>query len=431
MHKTEMPASLLVLLACLIGFAPLAIDMYLPALPQIAKDLHAPEAAVQATVAAYLVGMAAGQVIYGMLADRFGRKPPLLLGLAVFALASLGCAQAQSVTALTLWRTAQALGGCAGVVMALTIVADRVQGQAEMARAMSRLMGVMGLAPIVAPVLGNALMQWTGWRGIFALLAGLSTLAAATVALKLEETWPTARREAARASGPRPSPLGTWVSLMRDRTFAGVALAGPLASAGMFAYIGASSFVLINQYGLTPAQFSLVFAGNASVATLTTQLNVLVIRRWGPERVARTALFALSVTGLALSALGVWAPTALWPFLALLALFMGLLGFVSANTSALALAGHPPARRGLVSGLMGTLQFAGGGVVGALMGAAGGISGANLGVAMMACALLAWVAMRMRGRVTPATAAPDHQAVAPASMLKSAAVTHPDSSDAR
>jgi MFS transporter, DHA1 family, multidrug resistance protein len=421
MHKTEMPASLLVLLACLIGFAPLAIDMYLPALPQIAKDLHAPEAAVQATVAAYLVGMAAGQVLYGMLADRFGRKPPLLLGLVVFALASLGCAQAQSVSTLTLWRTAQALGGCAGVVMSLTIVADRVHGQAEMARAMSRLMGVIGLAPIVAPVLGNALMQWTGWRGIFLLLATLSSLAAVVVLLRLEETWPAARRDAARASGPRSSPLSTWAALLRDRAFAGVALAGPLANAGMFAYIGTSAFVLINQHGLTPAQFSLVFAGNAAVATLTTQLNVQAIRRWGPERVARTALSALSATGLALSAIGTWAPTALWPFLALLAVFMGLLGFVNANTSALALAGHPPARRGLVSGLMGTLQFAGGGVVGALMGAAGGVSGASLGISMAACALLAALAMRLR----------DHQAVAPASMLKSAAVTQPDSPDAR
>lgn len=393
-----MPLGLLTLLASLIAFAPLAIDMYLPALPQIAHELGAPEAAVQGTLAAYLGGMAVGQLVYGQLSGRLGRRVPLLIGLGLFVLASLGCAQADSVQALTLWRVLQALGGCAAVVMPLTIVADRVQGDAEMARVMSRLMGVIGLAPIVAPALGNAVMAWIGWRGIFVMLAGLATVAAAVVAWRLEETWPQARRQAAAAQGRQGGPLRAWGQLLRDRRFACAALAGPLASAGMFAYIGASAFVLIEHHGLSAGQFSLVFAGNALLMTLVSQVNAVWVRHWAPQRVLRLALAGLGGVGLGLVLLGALAPGALLPLLGGLALYLGLLGLVSANASALALAGHPPERRGLASGLMGTLQFAGGAVVGGLMGAAGQIGPLSLGVSMAGCALLAWAVMQLRPR---------------------------------
>lgn len=389
-------AGLLVLLASLIGFAPLAIDMYLPALPAIATELRAPESAVQGTLAAYLAGMAGGQIVYGQLADRWGRRLPLLLGLALFVLASLGCAQAGSVGELTTWRLLQALGGCAGVVMPLTIVADRVHGDAEMARAMSRLMGVLGLAPIIAPTLGNGVLAATSWRGIFVLLAVLAALAMVVVWFKLEETWPAQRR--AQFSGRRPNPLRAWAQLLGDRRFACAAVAGPLASAGMFAYIGASAFVLIQQHGLSPGQFSAVFAANALLMTLATQLNASLVRRWGPVRILAWVLPLVTAAGAALTALGAWAPQALWPLLAAMGLYLGGLGLVGANSSALALSGHPPERRGLASGLMGTLQFAFGAAVGALLEAGGHISPFSMGLAMMLCAALAWGAVWWRGR---------------------------------
>jgi DHA1 family bicyclomycin/chloramphenicol resistance-like MFS transporter len=384
-------SGLLVLLASLIGFAPLAIDMYLPALPGIATDLHASDAAVQATLAAYLAGMAGGQLFYGSLADRLGRRTPLLLGLGLFALASLGCAQAGSATELLLWRLLQALGGCAGVAMALTIVADRVQGEAATARVMSRLMGVLGLAPIIAPTLGNAVLELASWRAIFWLLTGLALLAWGAVWFTLEETLPPAQRQ----QPPRPwgQVLRNYGHLLAQRRFAAPALAGPLAAAGMFAYIGASAFVLIGHHGLSAGQFGAVFGVNAVLMTLASQLNALLLRRMGPARILAWVLPSLSATGLSLAALGAWAPGALWPLLIGLALYLSLLGFVSANTSALAMSGHAQQQRGSASGLMGTLQFACGAAVGSALSASGHTGPLALGLAMSACALLAWGAM--------------------------------------
>ncbi|NDY93772.1 multidrug effflux MFS transporter [Ideonella livida] len=389
---------LLVLLGSLIGFAPLAIDMYLPAFPTMAQDLHAPESAVQGTLAAYLAGMAAGQIAYGQLADRWGRRLPLMLGLALFLLASLGCAQAASVGELTAWRLLQALGGCAGVVMPLTIVADRVQGEAEMARAMSRLMAVIGLAPVAAPSLGTAVLGLTSWRGIFVLLAVLAAAALVAVWRGLDDHRPVHH---APAGTPRPGPLQAWGTLLRDRRFALAVLVGPLASAGMFAYIGASAFVLIGQHGLSTGQFSAVFAANALVLTLASQVNAQLVRRWRPTQVLAAALPAVTLVGLGLVGLGWWAPQALWPLLLGLGLFMAGLGLVSANGSALALSGHAPQHRGLASGLMGTLQFALGAAVGAALEAGGHVDASVMALAMTGCAAAAWAAALARQRLAP------------------------------
>lgn len=383
---------LLLLLALLMAFGPLAIDMYLPALPAIASELQAPSGAVQATLAAYLAGMAGGQLFYGTLADRFGRRVPLLIGLALFTLASLGCAQAQSVTALTAWRLVQALGGCVGVVLPLTIVADRVRGGADTARVMSHLMAVLGLAPIAAPTLGGGVQALAGWRGIFVVLAALGAVAWVLVWRALPETLPLT----ARQHPPKPwgQVLAGYVGLLRQRRFITAALAGAMARAGMFIYISASAFVLIRHHGLSTLAFSGVFALNALV--LAAQVNARLVYRQGPEGILRWSLPGLAVAGLLLALLGAFAARALWPQLAGMAAFMGLLGFVASNTTALAMNGHPQQQRGTASGLLGTLQFACGATAGAVMGAGSDSGPLAMGVGMAVCAVLAAGVLRMR-----------------------------------
>lgn len=385
--------SLLLLLALLMAFGPLAIDMYLPALPDIAAELRASSGAVQATLAAYLAGMAGGQLFYGTLADRFGRRLPLLIGLALFVVASLGCAQAQNVQALTAWRLVQALGGCVGVVLPLTIVADRVHGATDTARVMSHLMAVLGLAPIAAPTLGGGVQALVGWRGIFAVLAALGALAWLLVWRTLPETLPPS----ARQHPPQPwrHVLRGYAGLLTQRRFIAPALAGALARSGMFVYISASAFVFIRHLGLSPLAFSGVFAANALALVLSAQVNARLVRRQGPRGVLRWSLPGLVAAGSFLALLGAMDGVALWLMVAGLMLFMGLLGFVASNTTALAMSGHAQQRRGTASGLLGTLQFACGALAGSVLSLGGDTGPLAMGAAMAGSAALAWSALQL------------------------------------
>ncbi|MDZ5455893.1 multidrug effflux MFS transporter [Azohydromonas lata] len=390
---TGVHGGLRLLLALLMAFGPLAIDMYLPALPAIAAELNASSGAVQATLAAYLAGMAGGQLFYGTLADRLGRRLPLLMGLALFTLASLGCAQAQSVESLTAWRLVQALGGCVGVVMPLTIVADRVRGAGETARVLSQLMAVLGVAPIAAPTVGGAVQALLGWRGIFGVLAALGALAFVLVWRTLDETLP----RSARQHPPLPwrRVLPGYAGLLAHRGFVAPALAGALARAGMFVYISASAFVFIRHLGLAPLAFSGVFAANALALVLSAQVNARLVRRIGPHGVLRWSLPGMVATGLYLALLGATGHATLWTLLPGLMLFLGLLGFAASNTTALAISSsQAQQRRGTASGLLGTMQFACGASAGALLGLAGDTGPLAMGVAMAACAALAWTVFR-------------------------------------
>ncbi|WP_157264051.1 multidrug effflux MFS transporter [Azohydromonas aeria] len=380
------------MLGLLMALAPLAIDMYLPTLPAIAAELHASSGAVQATLATYLAGMAGGQLVYGTLADRFGRRLPLLAGLALFTLAALGCAQAHSVGELLTWRLLQALGGCVGVVMPMTIVADRVRSDADTARVMSHLMAVLGLAPIAAPSLGGAVQAWVGWRGIFVLLALVAALAWLLVWRTLPETLPVSARQ--RPPQGWSAVLDGYMRLMRQRRFVVPALAGAMSRAGMFVYISASAFVLIRHYGLSPQSFGVVFAANALTLVVAAQVNARLVRRHAPRDILRWSMPAMAAAGLFLALLGLLNIGALWAMLTGLVTFLAALAFVTANTTALAMSGHEQQQRGTASGLLGTLQFACGAVAGALVGLVGEAGPLAMGVGIATCALLAWWTMR-------------------------------------
>ncbi|MDQ0138622.1 Bcr/CflA family multidrug efflux MFS transporter [Cupriavidus necator] len=381
------------LLICgsLMAIAPLSIDMYLPSFPTLAGDLGVDIGQVQLTLGTFLVGLALGQAFYGPFSDRFGRKPPLYVGLCLYVIAAVGCALARNVEALMLWRFLQALGGCAGMVMARAVIRDRLEAH-ESARAFSSLMLVMGVAPILAPIVGGAILTVSGWRAIFWVLALAGLLILLLVHLRMEESLD--RRHAASLR------LGTvarsYAELLRDREFLGYSLSAGFGSAGMFAYISGSPFVLIELHRIAPSHYGFVFGANALGLITMSQLNARLVRGRSLDQVLGATLLAAFGAGLALAIAALAGMAVLPVLLAGFFVFIGALGCVSPNASALALA-HQGHRAGTASALMGTLQFS----LGTLGGAAVSVwrdgSALPLAVVMAACGAGA-VLMRHYGR---------------------------------
>jgi len=345
-----MPLQIVLILGALSAFGPLAIDFYLPAFPTMARAFATDVEHVQLSLAVYFIGLALGQLIYGPLADRYGRRWPLLAGVALFTLASLACAFAPSLDWLIAARFVQALGGCAGIVLTRAVVRDScdpVQG----AKVFSQLMLVMGLAPILAPLAGGLLMSAFGWQSIFVSLTIFSALCGIAVALRLPETLP--------ADAPKHALSGTfgrYVALFRDGEFIAFALAGGVAMAGMFAYIAGSPFVFIELYGVPAEHYGWLFGSNAAGFILVSQINTRLLRLRGPGFWLRRVVWFYFACGAALLLIALSKPDALWPLL--IPLFAGLasLGSIIPNATACAMAKQGK-QAGLASALMGSMQF--------------------------------------------------------------------------
>ncbi|SDQ87776.1 multidrug effflux MFS transporter [Quadrisphaera sp. DSM 44207] len=354
-----------VLLGSLTALGAFTIDLYLPAFPVLQAELSTSASAVQLTLTGTLVGLALGQLVLGPLSDALGRKRPLLAGLALHALASLAAVAAPTVTVLGITRVLQGVGTAAASVVAMAVVRDLFDGSGA-ARLISRLMLVIGVAPVFAPTVGSALMEVTSWRGIFAVLAGLSLVLGLAVALVLPETLPAHRR---RSSGLR-STLGAYRELLGDRAMVGLVLVAGLTMAALFGYVSGSSFVFQEQYGMSAQQFGLVFAVGGVAIVAGTQTSAALVERVEPQRLLAASLAAGVVAALVLLAgtsgwLGVWGVAVpLWT-----ALFFVGLGFPSAP--ALALARHGRAA-GTAAAMLGAVQFGVGAVSAPLVGLLGG-----------------------------------------------------------
>lgn len=259
------------------------MDLYLPALPALSRDLSASTSAAQLTLTACLVGLGAGQLLSGPLSDRFGRRRPLMIGVSIYAVASLLCAFAPNVSALYALRLLQGLAGATGIVIARAVVRDLYDGR-EAAHFFALLMLVNGSAPVLAPVIGGQLVRFTSWRGLFVVLAGVG-VALALATLALPETLPVQRRHAGRLRGV----FAARVPVLRDARFLGYALVCGLGFAALFAYIAASPFVLQDIAGLSPQLFSLVFAANA--------IGIVVVGQVTGRLVHRVPLHRLLVVG--------------------------------------------------------------------------------------------------------------------------------------
>ncbi|VVN37074.1 Bicyclomycin resistance protein [Pseudomonas fluorescens] len=340
----------ILILGALSAFGPLAIDFYLPAFPAMALAFGTDEQHVQLTLAAYFLGLSIGQLMYGPVADRFGRRIPLLTGVGLFTVASLACAYAPNLEWLLGARFVQALGGCAGMVISRAIVSDKCDAVGS-AKVFSQLMLVMGLAPILAPMLGGLLVNTTGWQSIFLVLTGFSAMAAVAVALGLPESMP-----AHVPRQPLSGALRQYGRLLSDPVYLGHALTGGIAIAGMFAYIAGSPFVFIKLYGVPAEHFGWLFGTNAAGFILVAQVNARLLAKRGPAFLLARTVWIYLAAGLALFAVSSLHTEQLWPLLIPLFICIASLGCILPNASACAMNGQG-ARAGSASAMLGCLQF--------------------------------------------------------------------------
>ncbi|MEU1704453.1 multidrug effflux MFS transporter [Streptomyces sp. NPDC005706] len=382
------PAGLLLvlLLGGLTATTPLAMDMYLPSLPEVTRTLHAPAATVQLTLTACLAGMALGQLVVGPMSDRWGRRRPLLAGLAVYLVATALCALAPNVETLVGLRLAQGLAGSAGIVIARAVVRDLFDGLA-MARFFSSLMLVSGVAPIVAPLIGGQILRVTDWRGVFVVLTVAGAALTALVWARLPETLPPARRH----QGGVGEALRAMRGLLADAPFSGYLLAGGFAFASLFAYVSASPFVVQEIYGASPQTFSLLFGLNSVGLMITGQINgKLLVGRVALEKVLAVglAVTVLAAAALLLMSTGAFGEAGLVPVAAALFVLMSALGITLPNAQSLALLRTRHAA-GSASALLGTSSFLIGAVASPLVGVAGEHTAVPMAVVQLTGALVA------------------------------------------
>lgn len=348
MGKSRSFSLLVVILASLTAFSPLSIDMYLPSFPQIAADFGVTVARVELSLATFFFGLSFGQLLYGTATDRFGRKRPLYVGLSIYCAASVICMFAPNVETLIALRLFQALGACGGIVIARAMVRDLFDHK-ESARVFSLLMLIMGVAPILAPLIGGYVALFFGWRAIFGVVAFISAICLLAVYKFLPET-----RE------PNPNvnlgkTFGIYLRILKDREFLGFALSGGFAQAGMFAYITGSPFVFIQLFGVPAEYFGWIFGSNALGMIALSQLNARVVRRFDPTQILRVCLSATAVFSLLLILAGVF-NFGFRGVVVLIFLYVASLGMILPNATAGALA-EQTENAGAASALIGTLQY--------------------------------------------------------------------------
>jgi DHA1 family bicyclomycin/chloramphenicol resistance-like MFS transporter len=363
---------LTILLACLTALGPLSTDMYLPALPGIMRDLETVNASVQLTLSMFLVGFAVGQIFYGPLADRYGRKPVLLAGLAIYAVASLACTLAPSVEVLIIARFLQAFGAAGPVVLARAVVRDLYEGP-RAGQELARMGSIMGLAPAIAPFFGGLIASAGGWRFVFLVSLVFAVVVMAAIARGLPETLKQPETE-------RFSPaalLRAFASLLRHGLFRAYLIIVTLTYSGLFAFISGSSFVLQDGYGLSPAVYGIAFGICAGAYVCGTVIGQKVAPRHGVERTIALGVGCLAVGGAAmLVALGL-APSAA-SVVAPMMIYMAGVGLALPQSQAAALMPFPE-RAGTASSLMGIGQMATAAVIG--IGVSASLDGSGLALA--------------------------------------------------
>jgi DHA1 family bicyclomycin/chloramphenicol resistance-like MFS transporter len=386
----------IVILGMLMAFAPMAIDMYLPALPTLERYFGVDAARVQLTLAAFFIGFALGQAFYGPFADRFGRKPPLYFGLVLFLGTSIACAYAPSIEALIVLRFVQGIGACANVVVARAMVRDLYEPR-DAAKVFSLLMLVFGAAPVLAPLIGGYILIGHGWREIFVALAVFGFISLLAAALRLPESRP--------ATAVQPLRLGrvlrTYWQLAIHRRYLGNVLAGGISLAGLFAYISGSPFVVIELYHVAAEDFGWLFGANALGLVLAAQLNARLVRWHRPEVLVVGGFALQALAGVFLVLAGATGVGGLYGIAVPLFVYVSCIGIVMPNATALAMAPFPQIA-GAASALLGTLQFGLAAVSASLVGAihddsAIPMSGVILGCGVLSLVLFGALVMSRRG----------------------------------
>lgn len=346
----------LAVLSLLMGFAAISTDLYLPAMPLMSHDLGAGAGMVEWTISGYLVGFSLGQLFWGPVSDRYGRRSSVAIGLVLFVIGSAGCALSGSALAIIGWRIVQALGACAGVALSRAMVRDLYEGN-RAAQMLSTLITVMAIAPLIGPLVGGQIVVHAGWRAIFWAMAGIGVVAIAAL-FTIPETLSAARRN--QESPGRA--LARYGELLRDRRFLGYAAAGGFFYAGMFAYIAGTPFAYITHYHVPEQLYGLLFGLGILGIMASNMVNSYLVSRFDYDRMLLfgTGIAACSAILVALFARTGWG--GLWGLVVPLFLFVSATGFIVANSITGAMDKFPE-RAGAVSALVGALQY-GSGIVG-------------------------------------------------------------------
>jgi MFS transporter, DHA1 family, multidrug resistance protein len=352
-----------VILGLLSVVGPVAIDMYLPALPAIADHLGATTAQVQFSLMAYMAAIAVCQLFYGPVSDMVGRKPPLYFGIGVFVLGSIGCALSPSIEWLIFFRFVQGVGACASMALPRAIVRDNYTG-AEAAQLMSLLMLVFSISPILAPLSGSVVSAFGDWRLLFWVMTVVGALALLLCIVGLKETRP----KSARVESSVMSALRGYALLITDMRFVGLSLIGAFGMSSFMAFIGNSSFIYIEHYGLTPTEYSLAFSVNAISFFAVSQATGVLVKRFGLQSVVRVAVTGFASAMVLLAAIFFSGVDNMWVLSGLMFVAFGFLGLVLPTTAVLAMDAHGEIA-GTASALMGTLQMVSGAVVMGVVGA--------------------------------------------------------------
>jgi DHA1 family bicyclomycin/chloramphenicol resistance-like MFS transporter len=376
---------LILILGLLTAIGPFSIDMYLPAFPAIAADLHTTIAHVSLSLSSFFIGISFGQLLYGPLLDRFGRKKPLYAGLFLYLLASIGCALAHSADSLIALRLLQALGGCVGMVASRAMVRDLFH-VSENAKIFSSLMLVVAISPIVAPTLGGYVTAALRWQFIFIILIAINIIIIAAIYFILPESRPPNPDFSLK---PRPI-LFSFLSVIKEPQFYTYALTGSVASAGLYAYIAGSPYVFMELFKVSEKQYGWIFAMIAMGLIGASQLNSLLLRKYKSEQIIRVALFCQSITGMLLFAGAITGRIELFSTVFLIFIFLSCQGFTFPNTSALSLAPFTKIA-GSASALLGAIQMGIGSLSSAMVSFLNNHTAIPMSGVMACCAICSFI----------------------------------------
>ena len=380
---------IILILGALATISPFSIDMYLPGFPAIALDLNTTIDQVQLSLTAYLVGIAAGQLLYGPLLDRFGRKRPLYVGLAVYILASIGCAFTESIHALIFMRFLQALGGCAGIVSAQALVRD-IFPVNKTAQAFALITLVISVSPMVAPTVGGYVTAHIGWQYVFAILATITLLILTASYFFL----PKGRGADPSVSLKPKAVAKNFYTVIRNPQFLVYAVTGGIASAAPFAYIAGSPSVFMNLYGLTEQQYGWVFALLAFAMIGSTQLNHIILKKFTSEQVIRFALVYQTFMGLLLVAGVYFELFNVYTLIAMMFVFFAGQGITGPNATALSLAPFSK-QAGSASALFGSWRLGAGGIISAIVSLFHNNTALPMVATMAACAIVGLIILTL------------------------------------
>jgi len=394
--------SLILVLGTLTALGPFSIDMYLPGFPAIAKNLGTDVAGVALSLSSFFIGLAAGQLLYGPLLDKFGRRKPLLFGLVFYVLASIGCAMAASLNALIMWRIIQAIGSCAAAVASMAMVRDLFPVK-DNAKVFALLMLVVGASPMVAPAIGGYVTAGPGWQWVFVILAAMAVLIILAVIFVLPDSY---KPDPTLSLKPGPI-INGFVNVLKVPQFYTYALTGAFAFSGLFAYVAGSPLVFMEVFGVNDKVYGWIFAGLSVGFIGSSQVNTLLLKRFTSEQIVKVSLPAQAISGilfLAGSGLGI---LGFWGTIVMIFLFLCCLGMTNPNAAALTLAPFSK-NAGTASSLFGALQLGIGALISTSVSLFDSLSVIPLAAVMCITAVIAYVifliSMRVnRGKFTGVT----------------------------